>query len=155
MEDGGLRAEGWRLHVCVCASLLTFGKQAGGTGGHMATEEPTITKVVVALDEFDAVALGEAQLIGAAGNKVMDDEQNRAGRDLERVRGLTSGHDGVLSEGWTRWVLLWDHRSRDGRSGPCCCPDAVLPYRRIAARRLFDTVPRCGGPGRGAGRVSS
>lgn len=69
MEGGGLRD-------------LTFGKQAGSTGGHVATEKPTIAKVVVALDEFDAVALGETQLIWAAGDKVMDDEQNRAGRDL-------------------------------------------------------------------------
>jgi hypothetical protein len=58
----------------------------------MATEEPAIAKVVISLDEFDAVALGQAQLVGAAGKKVMDDEQERAWGNLSGVRGLTRGH---------------------------------------------------------------
>jgi hypothetical protein len=71
---------------------LTFRKQASGSSGHVATEEPAIAKVVVSLDEFDAVALGQAQLVGAAGDKVMDDEQDRAWWDFPGVRGLTRGH---------------------------------------------------------------
>jgi hypothetical protein len=71
---------------------LTFRKQAGGSIGHVSAEEPAIAKVVVALDEFDAVALSQAELVGAAGDKVMDDEQDRARRNLSRVRGLTRGH---------------------------------------------------------------
>ena len=65
----------------------------------MAAEEPAVTKVVVSLDEFDAVALGQAQLVGAAGDKVMDDEQDGAWRILCRVRGLTRGHFGAESKG--------------------------------------------------------
>jgi hypothetical protein len=71
---------------------LTFRKQASGSSGHMATEKPAIAKVIVSLDEFDAVALGQAQLVGAAGDKVMDDEQDRAWGNFSWVRGLTRGH---------------------------------------------------------------
>lgn len=82
-----------------CDLYLTFRKQAGGSSGHVATEEPAIAKVVVSLDEFDAVALGQAQLVWAAGDKVMDDEQDGARRNFSRVRGLTGGHCGVSSSG--------------------------------------------------------
>lgn len=64
---------------------LTFREQASGTVGHVATKKPAIAEVVVSLDEFDAVALGQAQLVGAAGDEVMNDEQDRAWRDFSGV----------------------------------------------------------------------
>lgn len=96
------------------ACLLTFRKQAGGTSGHMATKKPAITKVVISLDEFNAVALSEAQLIGAAGKKVMDDEQDRAWGNLSGVRGLTRGHRGVLSRGGHAMTGRGASKSQDG-----------------------------------------
>lgn len=81
----GLRGDG-------SACLLTFRKQAGSSRGHMATKKPAITEVVISLDEFNAIALGQAQLVGAASKKVMDDEQDRARRNLSGIRGLTRGH---------------------------------------------------------------
>lgn len=49
----------------------TFGEEASVIVDEMATEKPSIAEFVVSFDQLDPVALGEAQLIGAAGLKVI------------------------------------------------------------------------------------
>jgi hypothetical protein len=87
--------------------VLTFGKQAGSGIVHVATQEPAIAKVVVALDEFDAVALGKAQLVRATGDEVMNNEEDGAGRDIVGVGGLTGGHFGEM-------IIAGEERALDG-----------------------------------------
>jgi hypothetical protein len=50
---------------------LTFREKTGVVAYQMATEEPTITEFIVSLDQFDAVALSQAQLIRTPSLKVI------------------------------------------------------------------------------------
>lgn len=58
----------------------------------MPAEKPAIAEVIVALDQLDAVALGEAQLITTAGHEIMDDEQNAARLGIGLVT-ISGGHE--------------------------------------------------------------
>lgn len=50
---------------------LTFREEARLVIDRVPTEEPSISKLVVSLNQYDAVALGEAQLVGAPRNEVI------------------------------------------------------------------------------------
>lgn len=51
--------------------VLTFGEEACEPVAQVSAEEPAIAKVVVSFDELDAIALGQAQLVGTAGDEVV------------------------------------------------------------------------------------
>ena len=49
--------------------LCTLGEQAGASILEVSSKVPAIAKVVILLNEFDAIPLREADLVGASGNK--------------------------------------------------------------------------------------
>lgn len=51
--------------------LLTFREEASIVIGEVTAQKPSITKLVIALNEFDPVAFRQAQLIGASGYKII------------------------------------------------------------------------------------
>lgn len=57
--------------------MLTFREQASLAGVHVLAEKPAVAEVVVALDELNAVALGQTELIGAPSDEVVNGEQQR------------------------------------------------------------------------------
>lgn len=60
---------------------LTFREETRLVIDRVATEEPSISELVVSLDQNDAVAFGEAQLIGAPRDEVIcSKEQSAHGR---------------------------------------------------------------------------
>lgn len=71
---------------------LTFRKQARGRVVHVTTQEPSVTEIIIPLNEFNAITLREAQLIVTAGCEIMDDEQDGAGRNQIGVTGLAGSH---------------------------------------------------------------
>ena len=48
-------------------SIRTFGKEAAVVGLGIPPQEPAVAKVVIALNQHDAVAAGQAELVGRAG----------------------------------------------------------------------------------------
>lgn len=63
----------WRLALLHRRSRsLTFRKQARASIGHVPSQEPSIAEVIVPLDQFYAIALGETQLIRAPCDEVVD-----------------------------------------------------------------------------------
>lgn len=53
--------------------MLTFRKEAGVAIVHVPAQEPPIAKVIVPLNQFYAVTLGQAQFVGAPSDKIVDD----------------------------------------------------------------------------------
>ena len=62
--------------------MPTFGEKASVAVVHVSAQEPAIAKIVVTLYELNAVALCQAQLVGAACYEIVHDQQNRAGRGI-------------------------------------------------------------------------
>lgn len=75
--------------------MPTFRKQASVAVIHVSAQEPAIAKVVVTLDELNAVSLGQAQLVGAACYEVVHDQQDRAGGSICHAA-LSCGHVGAV-----------------------------------------------------------
>jgi len=79
----------------------TFGEKASVPVVHVSAQKPAIAKVVVALDELNAVSLCQAQLVCAACYEVVHDQQDGAGlgichaaqsrRHVGAVCGVVSG----------------------------------------------------------------
>jgi hypothetical protein len=49
----------------------TFGKEPRVAVYHVLAQEPSVTEFIIPFDQFDPVALGEAQFIGAPGLEVI------------------------------------------------------------------------------------
>ena len=49
----------------------TFWEQTTVAVNHVFAQEPSIAKLVVPLNQFDAVTLGQGQLVGASGSEVI------------------------------------------------------------------------------------
>jgi len=107
-------------HSFACARP-TFWEQAAIAVRHVPAEKPAVAEVIVALDQLDAVALGQAQLVDAAGHEIVDDEQNAARVGLGLVA-ISVGH----GESGALLHRLAGRITCDGR------PSAGQPRRRLA-----------------------
>lgn len=63
-------------------SKQTFWEEASVAIAEVLAEEPSVAEFVVALNQLNAVTLGEGQLIGAAGHEVIC---SRCGQQKEGV----------------------------------------------------------------------
>jgi len=59
---------------------LTFRKEASVAIVHMTTQEPAIAKIVVPLNELNAITLCKTQFIGTPSNEVIWQETNHQPR---------------------------------------------------------------------------
>lgn len=66
LEDGERRRIQGRVRW-----QLTFREKTSAAICHVAAEEPSIAKVIVSFNQFNAIAFGQTQLIGAARDKVV------------------------------------------------------------------------------------
>jgi hypothetical protein len=42
----------------------------------MPAQEPAVAKLIVALNQLDAIAFGQCEFVGSTSSKVVDDEQD-------------------------------------------------------------------------------
>lgn len=62
--------------------MLTFGEKTSVSIVHVTAQEPSIAKVIIPLNELYAVTLGQTQFISASSHKIVDDQQDGAGRRI-------------------------------------------------------------------------
>ena len=89
----------------------TFWEQAIFASFSVLAQEPAIAKVVVALNELDAVSAPETQLVGAAGDKLVcgamsvdGSSMNGSGRRRD-LRTTTRVSPGRQPSVWERWAM--------------------------------------------------
>lgn len=83
----------------------TFWEQAIFAGFSVLAQEPAVSKVVVALNELDAVAAPETQLVGAAGDKLVYGVMSVGGSSMSgcaRRQTHSTRHEGAETYGLRR-----------------------------------------------------
>lgn len=76
-------------------SWRTLWEETGVSVLEVAAQEPAVAKVVIALDELDAVAALEAQFVRAARGEFVCDPAGISRRTLRACRRLTDHQEGV------------------------------------------------------------